>query len=155
MKQVNKFFSILTLALIMASCTKEDSVSYRFEVQNLTDTSITVKLSSWGSYNIAINGMFDSKYKFQEVETIKPNGSLTFSKNVGGNSEPYEIPSSLTPAWEYITAIECDGVTIPKEYFTKRENWELNVEHQINGTFTYIKLYILPELIEQIRNNSR
>ena len=112
---------------------------------------MTVNLSSWGKYTMFINGLYDSKYKFHKVETIEPHSSLIFNREVGDDPDPYTIPSSLTPAWEYITTIECDGVTIPKEYFTNRENWELNVANQLNGTFTIINLCISPKLIEQFR----
>lgn len=147
------FFAILTLAVIISSCVKKDHVCYRFEVYNATDTPITVRLSSWGSYQMYINGTYDSKYKFHAEETINSNSSLIFSIEVGDNPDPKKIPSSLTPAWEYITAIECNGVAIPKAYFANRENWELNVAPQINGTFTSVGLLISPELIEQFRNN--
>lgn len=111
-------------------------------------------MSSWGSYAMFINSIYDSKYKFHEEETIKPHSSLIFSTEVGDDPDPFEIPSSLTPAWEYITAIKCNGVTIPKEYFANRKNWELGVAPQINGTFTSIDLYISPELIEQFRKTN-
>lgn len=142
MKLAIKLFLIISLAIIVSSCVKEDHVCYRFEVYNTSNAPITIHLSSWGNYSMYINDMYDSKYKFHEVETIKPQSSLTFSIEVGDNPNPYKIPSSLTPAWEYVTAIECNGETIPKEYFANLDNWELSVANQINGTFTSIRLYI-------------
>jgi len=100
-----------------------------------------------------INGSYDSRHKFQEFETIKPGSQLLFETQVGDDPDPWEIPPSLTPAWDYIVAIECNGVTIPKEYFSNRENWELNVINQINGTFTHVDIVISPELIEQLVQN--
>lgn len=154
MKRAIKLFAILALTVIASSCVKEGHVCYRFEIYNATDAPMTVTISSWGGYNIYINDMYDSDYKFHEVETIQSHSSLMFSTEVGDDPDPCRIPSSLVPAWEYITAIECNGVTIPKAYFTNQENWELNVASQINGTFTLINLYILPELIEQFRQTN-
>lgn len=151
MKQVIKLFAILALIVIVSSCSKEDHVCYHFEVHNATETPMTVNISSWGSYIMYINGVYNSKYKFHEVETIKPHSSLTFSIEVGDNPDPVGIPSSLTPAWEYITAIECDGVSIPKEYFANPENWESSFAALISGKFKSITLCISPELIEQFR----
>lgn len=148
MKQVIKLLTVLILVIITSSCVKEGHVCYRFEVYNTTDTPMTVHLSSWGNYSMYINDLYDSKYKFHEVETIKPYSSLIFSTEVGDDPNPNEIPSSLIPAWEYITAIECNGITISKEYFTNPTNWELSVAPQINGTFTSISLNISSELIE-------
>ncbi len=152
MKSASEFSFILLLIGVLSSCTKEGHVSYSFEVYNQTeDTSLTVSLSSWGGYMMYINGMYDSGYKFHQEEAIRPNSSLGFAKSVGDAPDPYKIPSSLTPPWEYITAIECDGVSIPKEYFGNPANWEIQPAFQINGTFSYITLLITPELIEQFR----
>lgn len=140
MKQTFKLFAIFALAVTASSCVKEGHICYRFEIYNNTGMPMTVSLSSWGGYTMSINGMYDSSYKFHEVEVIKPYSSLMFSKTVGGDPAPYGIPPSLTPAWEYITAIDCNGVAIPKEYFANRENWETNVAWQINGTFMHIVL---------------
>lgn len=153
MKRPLKLITILALTILISSCVKEGYVCYRFQVYNLTDTSLKIHLSSWGSYQMYINDMYDSRYKFHDVETIQPNLSLIFSTEVGDEPDPLKIPPSLIPAWEYITAIECNGVSIPKEYFTNPKNWELNTAMQINGTFTHITLYISPELIEQLRQN--
>lgn len=125
---------------------------YSFQVRNhIEDKPITVRLSSWGGYTMYINGIYDSDYKFHEVVTINPRSDLGFSKSVGDDPNPFAIPTSLTPAWEYITAIECDGVSIPKEYFGNPQNWEIQPGFQINGTFTEIKIEITAELIEQFR----
>ncbi len=142
-----KFLAILALTIIASSCVKEGHVCYRFGVFNVTDMPMTVHLSSWGKYSMYINGMYDSTYKFHEVETIKPHSSIIFSTEVGDNPDPYEIPSSIIPAWQYITSIECNGVAIPKEYFTNKEKWEIGVANQINGIFTSISLSVLPELV--------
>ncbi|AGY53229.1 hypothetical protein BRDCF_p602 [Bacteroidales bacterium CF] len=98
-----------------------------------------------------INGTYSSDYKFHPTEAIKSHSSLIFDKIVGDNPDPYEIPSSLTLPWEYIKLIECDGVEIPKEYFSNINNWDLGVAHQITGTFSEYTLIITPELIEQFR----
>lgn len=149
MKQLVKIL-IMALSFMLSSCVKEGHVNYSFEVYNATKTPMTVHLSSWGNYTMYINGMYDSAYKFHEVESIVPGSYLMFSASVGDDPDPWHIPASLTPAWEYITAIECGGVTIPKAYFSNQENWELNPAFQINGTFTTINLVITPELIEQL-----
>ena len=65
------------------------------------------------------------------------------------NPDPYAIPSSLTLPWEYIKSIECDGVEIPKEYYSNINNWDFGVAHQINGIFSKFTLTITPELIKQ------
>lgn len=153
MKRPLKLITILALTILISSCVKEGYVCYRFQVYNLTETSLKIHLSSWGSYQMYINDMYDSKYKFHDVEMIQPNSSLIFSTEVGDEPDPLKIPPSLIPAWEYITAIECNGVAIPKEYFTNPKNWELSTAPQINGTFTHITLYISPELIEQLRQD--
>lgn len=147
-KQIVKLL-MLTLVFILSSCVKEGYVNYSFKVHNATKIPMTVHLSSWGNYTMYINGMYDSAYKFHKMESIEPGSYLMFSTSVGDDPDPWHIPASLTPAWEYITAIECTGVIIPKEYFSNRENWELNPAFQINGTFTIISLVITPELIEQ------
>ena len=152
MKQLTGLFLIM-LTIIVSSCVKEGHVSYRFEVYNATETPMTIHLSSWGGYSMYVNGMYDSKYKFHQMETIIPHSSLIFSKEVGDNPDPYTIPTSLTPPWEYITAIEINGITIPKAYFTNRENWELGVATQMNGTFTSISLIITPDLLDQLSPN--
>lgn len=153
MKLLVKYFFILLFLSIVSSCVKEGHVCYRFEIYNSTDTQMTINLSSWGKYSMYINGMYSSDYKFHKTENIQPYSSLIFSGDVGDDPDPHVIPTSLTPAWEYILSIECDGIEIPKEYFSNPDNWELNVGHQINGTFTHIGLLISPELIEQFRKN--
>lgn len=87
------------------------------------------------------------------MEAIRTRWTLIISTEVGDEPNPYEIPASVTPAWKYITAIECNGVAIPKEYFTNAENWELSTTSPINGTFTHINLYISQELIDQLLVN--
>ncbi|MCC8147145.1 MAG: hypothetical protein LIO93_12090 [Bacteroidales bacterium] len=150
MRQVIKLFTILAITVMVSSCMMdEDEVCYRFKVFNVTDTEMKIHLSSWGNYAMIINDKGSSDHKFHGVETINPHSSLEFVKTVGGDPNPWVIPSSLTPAWEYIIKIECDGVTIPKEYVSNQENWDLGVVAQFNGTATQIQLYILPELIEQ------
>lgn len=152
MKSAVRFFFILLLIGVTSSCVKEGHVQYSFEVYNLTkDKPMMVHLSSWGGYTMYINGIYDSGYRFHKEETIKPNSYLMFAKSVGDDPNPFAIPASLTSAWEYITAIACDGVSIPKEYFCNPENWEIQPAFQINGTFTNITLLITPELIEQFR----
>ena len=152
MKQIVKLL-IFAFIFIVSSCVKEGCVCYRFEVYNLTNTPMTVHLSSWGSYSMYINGLYSSKYKFHEVETIQSKSSLIFSAEVGDDPDPYQIPASIIPAWEHIVAIECNGVAIPKEYFSNPENWEINVANQINGTFSNISLYISTDLVERISQN--
>lgn len=148
MKTFQLFNLLIALAVILTftSCVEEGHVCYRFEIHNSTDGPMKINLSSWGEYSVYINGTYDSTYKFHEEETINPHSHLTFSKEIGDDPDPYKIPASLTPAWEYITAITCNGVSIPKEYFTDEKNWKLNVAYQINGTFTSIGLNITPEL---------
>ena len=142
MRRVVKLFIIVVIVGLVSSCVKENHVCYRFEVCNVTETPITIHLSSWGGYSMYINEMYDSKYKFHDLETIEPHSSLIFSTEVGGDPDPYKIPSSLIPAWKYITAIECGGEAIAKEYFNDPENWKLSVARQMNGTFTHIRLLI-------------
>ena len=48
-----------------------------------------------------------------------------------------------------IERIECDGVEIPKEYYSNINNWDFGVAHQINGIFSKFTLIITPELIKQ------
>lgn len=152
MKSSVKFSFILLLIGVLSSCVKEGHVCYSFEVYNQTgDSPLTVSLSSWGGYTMYINGMYESGYKFHQEEAIRPNSYLGFVKSVGDDPDPNKIPSSLTPAWEYITAMECGGVSIPKEYFGNPANWEIQPAFQINGTFSLITLRITPELIEQFR----
>ena len=151
MKLLGKTIFILSFIMVMASCVKEGHVCYRFEIYNGTDTPMTINLSSWGKYSMYINNVYSSSYKFHRTENIESNSSLIFSGDVGDDPDPNVIPASLTPAWEYILSIECDGVEIPKEYFSNLNNWELNVANQINGTFTQISLLISSELIEQFR----
>ena len=155
-KRILNLSFIFTLSIILSSCDKEGYVSYCFDVNNTTDMPMTVHLSSWGDYQMFINGFNDPKYKFHESEDIKPYSYLGFVVYVSDDSDSYEIPSSLIPAWEYITAIECDGVTIPKEYFCDQENWEFSVSRSPFSGMTSINLnlFITPELIEKIRNNS-
>lgn len=154
MKRTIKIFVIFALAIIASSCTKENQVCYRFEVHNAINMPMTIRLSSWGNYEMYINNIFDSKYEFHEVEIINPHSGLIFSKTVGDDPDPYEIPLGLKPGWKYISAIECDGVSIPKAYFVNQENWERRVASQINGIFTIYSFIISPELIEQFRTNS-
>jgi len=153
MKQISNFLILILLTFTISSCVKEGHVCYRFDIYNGTDTPMTINLSSWGNYNIYINGMYDSEYKFHPTEAIAAHSSLMFDKSVGDNPDPYAIPASLTPPWEYITSIECGGVVIPKEYYSNINNWDFGVASQINGTFTHIELLITPELIEQFRND--
>lgn len=150
-----RIFIALLLLVTISSCVKEGHVAYRFEIFNATDMHMTVHLSSWGRYTVAVNGLYDSAYKFHEKETITSYSSLSFETQVGDDPDPWQIPMSLTPAWEYLESIECNGVTIPKEYFSNRENWELNPAFQINGTFTHISITITSELIEQFSLNNK
>lgn len=151
MKSVVKIFFVLLLIVITSSCVKEGHVMYTFMVY--TEKPITVRLSSWGGYTMYVNGAYDSNYKFHEVVTIDPYSYLGFTKSVGDYPSASAIPASLTPAWEYIIAIECEGVSIPKEYFKNPQNWEIQPAFQINGTFTDIRLDITAEVIEQFRQN--
>lgn len=142
---------VIVLLFALSSCLDEDSVEYRFEIANTTETPMEIHLSSWGGYTMYINEMYDSKYKFHEVETIHPHSSIIFSKVVGNNPEARNIPNSLIPPWNYITSITCNGVIIPKEYYANQDNWEINVAYQLNGTFTHIDFYITQELIERFQ----
>lgn len=142
--------AVFMLVFAVASCVKEGHVCYRFEVFNLTDAPMTVRLSSWGVYQMYINGTYNSKHRFQSEETIHANNSLIFSTEVGDEPDPFEIPASLTPAWEHIVSISCNGIDIPKAYFADRGHWDLSSVNQINGTFTIITLVITPELLEQL-----
>ena len=151
MKSAVNFFFILLIIGVVSSCVKEGHVCYRFEIYNGTDTPMTMNLSSWGNYIMFINGIYNSEYKFHPTEAIKSHSSLIFDKIVGDDPDPYAIPTSLTLPWEYIKSIECDGVEIPKEYYSNINNWDLGVARQINGVFSGIKLVITPELIEQFR----
>ena len=76
---------------------------------------------------------------------------MQFSQIVGDNPNPHEIPSSVVPAWKYITAMKCGGVSIPRSFFTDRANWETSVAFQINGTFSEIVFVITPELLEEFQ----
>ena len=147
-------WSILCACMIflLSSCRmEEDEVQYNFIIHNATETPITIGLSSWGAYHVYIDGMYDSRHKFSESETISPNNNMQFSQIVGDNPNPHEIPSSVVPAWEYITAMKCGGVSIPRGFFTDRANWETSVAFQINGTFSEIVFVITPELLEEFR----
>lgn len=146
---------LFILAFMLSSCVKEGHVAYRFELFNATGSPMIVHLSSWGRYSVSVNGLYDSSHKFHEKETITSHSSLIFETQVGFDPDPWQIPLSLTPAWEYVKSIECNGVTIPKEYFSNLENWDLGVANQINGTFTIISLVISPELIEQFSQNNK
>ena len=68
----------LLLLVTISSCVKECNVAYRFESFNATDMHMTVHLSSWGRYTGAVNGLYDSTYKFHEKETITSYSSLSF-----------------------------------------------------------------------------
>ena len=119
-------WSILCACMIflLSSCRmEEDEVQYNFIIHNATETPITIELSSWGAYHVYIDGMYDSRHKFSESETISPNNNMQFSQIVGDNPNPHEIPSSVVPAWEYITAMKCGGVSIPRSFFTDRANF--------------------------------
>ena len=124
MKSAVKILFILLFFGVASSCVKEGDVCYRFEIFNGTDKPMTMNLSSWGNYSMYINGTYSSDYKFHPTEAIKSHSSLIFDKIVGDNPDPYEIPSSLTLPWEYIKLIECDGVEIPKEYYSNINNWD-------------------------------
>ena len=149
------------MIFLLSSCRmEEDEVQYNFIIHNATETPITIELSSWGAYHVYIDGMYDSRHKFSESETISPNNNMQFSQIVGDNPNPHEIPSSVVPAWEYITAMKCGGVSIPRSFlgvsiprsfFTDRANWETSVAFQINGTFSEIVFVITPELLEEVR----
>ena len=134
---------------------EEDEVQYNFIIHNATETPITIELSSWGAYHVYIDGMYDSRHKFSESETISPNNNMQFSQIVGDNPNPHEIPSSVVPAWKYITAMKCGGVSIPRSFFTDRANWETSVAFQINGTFSEIVFVITPELLEEFQLTHR
>lgn len=133
---------VVSVLLLFVSCLKEGHVAYRFEVKNATSEPMTVYLSSWGDYKMYINGIYDSKYKFHDMEIIQPHSSLIFSIVVGDDPNPSEIPATLIPAWGYISSIEYDNIKIDKEYFRNKENWKIDVIHQINGTFTQIELVV-------------
>lgn len=150
---MKRIFIVIALAIMSVSCVKEGHVCYRFEIVNATEKDMTVRLSQWGNYAMYINLVYDSEYSFHEVETIKAHSSLIFSTDVGDNPDPRSIPPSITPAWEYIKAIECNGVAIDKEYFTDIKNWELAAVSQINGKFTMITLVVTPELLERLNND--
>ena len=134
-------WSILCACMIflLSSCRmEEDEVQYNFIIHNATETPITIELSSWGAYHVYIDGMYDSRHKFSESETISPNNNMQFSQIVGGNPNPSEI-------------LKCGGVSIPRSFFTDRANWETSVAFQINGTFSEIVFVITPELLEEFR----
>ena len=93
-------WSILCACMIflLSSCRmEEDEVQYNFIIHNATETPITIELSSWGAYHVYIDGMYDSRHKFSESETISPNNNMQFSQIVGDNPNPHEIPSSVVP----------------------------------------------------------
>ena len=129
-------WSILCACMIflLSSCRmEEDEVQYNFIIHNATETPITIELSSWGAYHVYIDGMYDSRHKFSESETISPNNNMQFSQIVGDNP------------------MKCGGVSIPRSFFTDRANWETSVAFQINGTFSEIVFVITPELLEEFR----
>ncbi|WP_446787280.1 hypothetical protein [Macellibacteroides fermentans] len=150
MKSTVKIFFILLLIGVASSCQKEGDVCYRFEIYNGTEKTMTMNLSSWGNYIMFINGIYNSEYKFHPTEAIESHSSIIFDEIVEDNPDPYAIPSSLTLPWEYIKSIECDGVEIPKEYYSNINNWDFGVVHQINGIFSKFTLIITPELIKQL-----
>lgn len=152
MKHWVRFFTILFIgAILLSACVKEGHVGYSFIVYNRTETDMKINLTSWGNYTMYINELYNSRHKFQEVETIKSRHTLVFYTEVGDEPDPAVLPASLTMPWVYITAIECDGVSIPYSYFTNPDNWENSVAHQINGTYSDWALVITPELIERFR----
>ena len=139
MKSTVNIFCILLLIGVASSCQKEGNVCYRFEIYNGTEKPMTMNLSSWGNYIVFINGIYNSEYKFHPTEAIESHSSLIFDKNVEDNPDPYAIPSSLTLPWEYIKSIECDGVEIPKEYYSNINNWDLGAN--FGGDCTYRLIY--------------
>lgn len=151
-RQIGRSILWLCIIFLLPSCRlEEDEVQYNFIIHNATETPISIGLSSWGAYHVYIDGMYDSRHKFSECETISPHNDMQFSQIVGGNPNPSEIPSSVVPAWEYITAMKCGGVSIPRSFFTDRANWETSVAFQINGTFSETVFVITPELLEKFR----
>ena len=151
-KQMSRGILWLCLIFLLSSChLEEDEVQYNFVIYNWTETPVELTLSSWGAYHVYIDGMYDSRRKFSEQETISPGNYMQFSQIVGDNPNPHEIPSSVVPAWEYITAMKCGGVSIPRSFFTDRANWETSVAFQINGTFSEIVFVITPELLEEFQ----
>lgn len=152
MKQLVRFYSVLFwVAFFLSACVKKGHVGYEFIVYNETEVDMKVHLTSWGRYTMYINGSYDSRHKFQEVETIEPRNSLVFYAEVGGDPDPAVMPASLVMPWAYITAIECNGISVPSSYFSWPDNWENAVLHQINGTYSRWGLIITPELLEEFR----
>lgn len=54
---------------------------------NRTKVDMKIHLTSWGNYAMYISGTYDSRHKFQEVETIKSGNTLIFYKEVGENPD--------------------------------------------------------------------
>lgn len=114
---------------------------------NRTKVDMKIHLTSWGNYAMYISGTYNSRHKFQEVETIKSGNTLIFYKEVGENSDLAVLSASLTIPWLYITTIECDGVSVPPSYFTQSDNWKNAIHYQINGTYSHWVLAITSELL--------
>lgn len=154
MRQLVRLGPMLILwTCLLSACVKKGHVGYAFIVYNYTEKEMKVHLTSWGHYTMYINGIYSSRHKFQEVETITPGEMLQFYDEVGDDPDPAVLPASLTMPWVYITAIECDGVSVPSSYFSQPGNWENAVLHQINGTYSHWVLAITPELLEQFRTS--
>lgn len=153
-KRMSRGILWLCLIFLLSSChLEEDEVQYNFVIYNWTETPVELTLSSWGAYHVYIDGMYDSRRKFSERETISPGNYMQFSQIVGDNPDAGEIPPSIIPAWEYIVSIECGGVSIPKSFFADRANWKIAGAHQFTGTFSDVFLEITPELLEQFKAN--
>ena len=91
-RQIGRSILWLCIIFLLPSCRlEEDEVQYNFIIHNATETPISIGLSSWGAYHVYIDGMYDSRHKFSECETISPHNDMQFSQIVGGNPNPSEI----------------------------------------------------------------
>lgn len=149
-KRIAEVCLCICMMSMLSSCHLEnDEVQYNFIIHNTTETPVTLTLSSWGAYHIYIDGTYDSRHKFSKQETISPHNFIQFSQIVDDNPDAGEISLSIIPVWEYITSIECGGVSIPKEFFANRTNWDISVARQINGVFSDVQFVITPDLIKR------
>lgn len=150
-----KFFVVLMVVPFVAtSCVKEGHVACHFKIFNATESDVIVKFSSWGVFFVTHDGMWQSGHKFHDTETITPRNSLIMSVEVEDDNY-YNIPPSVTPAWEYITEISCNGVVVPKEYYVDQKNWDVGVVSQLNGKFIEVRLLITPELLAQFAEGTQ
>lgn len=100
----------------------EQPYSFIFYLARFIDGKCCTLFHQNANIQIAVINSWPESLQIADITLI-----LNIWQNCGeDNPGPMQFPP-LTLPWEYIKSIECDGVEIPKEYYSNINNWDFGM----------------------------